>query len=273
MAQKLRLGIIGLGAQGSMYAKFIEHGMVPNMEIGAICDTDPAKAAAAESAYPGVPFYDDYIAHAGQRRRGRRRHLRAALPAPGDGHRTPSSAASTRSSRSRPASTPSRSRSSTTFAATKPELTFAHHVQPAQQPALPQDQGDRRQRRDRRHPAHQLDHHHLVAAAGLLRPERLARHLGRRGRRRPGQPGTPPAGPVAVDLRRPAVRLRQGRLRVPPRHRRRGRGDRGRGLRRRRHRASSSPPPTTSSAPTGSRSSATAARSSSRTARPPPSPG
>ena len=62
MAQKLRLGIVGLGAQGSMYATFIEQGMVPNMEIAAICDIDPAKAAAAESAYPGVPFYDDYVA-------------------------------------------------------------------------------------------------------------------------------------------------------------------------------------------------------------------
>ncbi len=62
MAKKLRLGIVGLGAQGSMYAQFIAKGMVPNMEIGAICDIDPAKADAAGSAYPGVPFYDDYVA-------------------------------------------------------------------------------------------------------------------------------------------------------------------------------------------------------------------
>ena len=110
------------------------------------------------------------------------------------------------------------------------------HVQPAQQPALPADQGDRRRRRDRRDPADELDHHHLVAAAGVLRPERLAGHLGRRGRRRPGQPGAPPAGSAAVDLRHPAVGLRQGRVRVPPQHRRRGRGDRGPGLRRRRDR-------------------------------------
>ena len=40
---KVRLGIIGLGAQGSMYAKFIKSGMVPNMEIGAICDPKPEK--------------------------------------------------------------------------------------------------------------------------------------------------------------------------------------------------------------------------------------
>jgi hypothetical protein len=36
-ANKVRLGIVGLGAQGSMYARFIKTGMVPNMEIGAIC--------------------------------------------------------------------------------------------------------------------------------------------------------------------------------------------------------------------------------------------
>jgi hypothetical protein len=43
MANKVRIGIIGLGAQGSMYAKFIADGMVPNMEIGAICDHHSAK--------------------------------------------------------------------------------------------------------------------------------------------------------------------------------------------------------------------------------------
>src|SRR3954453_759458 len=62
MADKVRLGIIGLGAQGSIYAKFIADGMVPNMEIGAICDIDPAKADVARSTYSGVPFYTDYIA-------------------------------------------------------------------------------------------------------------------------------------------------------------------------------------------------------------------
>jgi predicted dehydrogenase len=59
---RVRLGIIGLGAQGSMYAKFITDGMVPNMEIGAICDHDPAKAEVVQNEYPGVPFFTDYIA-------------------------------------------------------------------------------------------------------------------------------------------------------------------------------------------------------------------
>ena len=62
MADKVRLGIIGLGAQGSMYAKFVNDGMVPNMEIGALSDHDPAKAEKAGSLYPGVPFYTDYVA-------------------------------------------------------------------------------------------------------------------------------------------------------------------------------------------------------------------
>ena len=62
MANKVRLGIIGLGAQGSMYAGFIQDGMVQNMEIGAICDVDPAKAQVVASKHSGVPFYDDYVA-------------------------------------------------------------------------------------------------------------------------------------------------------------------------------------------------------------------
>ena len=57
----VRLGIIGLGTQGSMYAKFIADGLVPNMTIGAIADIDPAKREAA-AAYPDVPFFEDYVA-------------------------------------------------------------------------------------------------------------------------------------------------------------------------------------------------------------------
>ncbi|WP_087975088.1 Gfo/Idh/MocA family protein [Oceanobacillus rekensis] len=59
--KKVRLGIIGLGAQGGAYAGFILEGRVKNMEIGAICDNDPEKKAVAEEKYPNVPFYDNYI--------------------------------------------------------------------------------------------------------------------------------------------------------------------------------------------------------------------
>lgn len=56
----VRLGIIGLGAEGGMYATFLEQGMVERMVIGAICDIDPSKKARADEL--GVPFYEDYIA-------------------------------------------------------------------------------------------------------------------------------------------------------------------------------------------------------------------
>ncbi|MGO1316064.1 MAG: Gfo/Idh/MocA family protein [Cellulomonadaceae bacterium] len=57
MNHTVRLGIIGLGAQGSMYATMIERGMVPAITIGAVCDVDPAKAERA--AELGVPFFED----------------------------------------------------------------------------------------------------------------------------------------------------------------------------------------------------------------------
>jgi predicted dehydrogenase len=59
MAKQVRLGIVGLGAQGSMYAQLIADGMVPNMELGAICETNPVMAEAIRSTYPGVGFYGD----------------------------------------------------------------------------------------------------------------------------------------------------------------------------------------------------------------------
>lgn len=59
--KKVRLGIIGFGAEGGLYGQLLNNGLVSNMEIGAICDIDPAKEALAEEKHPGVPFYDHYI--------------------------------------------------------------------------------------------------------------------------------------------------------------------------------------------------------------------
>ncbi len=60
MANEGRVGIIGLGAQGSMYpigrrGRGAEHG------IEAICDVDPAEAEIVLSTDPGLPRYEDYI--------------------------------------------------------------------------------------------------------------------------------------------------------------------------------------------------------------------
>ncbi|WP_066068114.1 Gfo/Idh/MocA family protein [Neobacillus soli] len=57
----IRLGIIGIGAQGGTYAGFIAEGKVKNMVLGAICDIDPAKKEMCAEKYPDVPFYDNYI--------------------------------------------------------------------------------------------------------------------------------------------------------------------------------------------------------------------
>src|SRR5699024_413240 len=63
MATKnVRLGIIGFGAQGGVYAGFLADGKVEGMSLGAICDIDPAKKEAAAQQHPEVPVYEDYIA-------------------------------------------------------------------------------------------------------------------------------------------------------------------------------------------------------------------
>lgn len=60
MAEKLKFGIIGFGAQGSMYAKFIKDGLVPSMDLVAITDIDPEKRDKIKELYPEVEIFDDY---------------------------------------------------------------------------------------------------------------------------------------------------------------------------------------------------------------------
>jgi predicted dehydrogenase len=60
MADTVRLGIIGLGQQGGLYARLISEGRVPHMSLGAISDIDPAKRALVEETYPGVPVHEDW---------------------------------------------------------------------------------------------------------------------------------------------------------------------------------------------------------------------
>lgn len=57
--KKVRLGIIGLGAEGSMYARLIAESKVPKMSIGAISDIRPEVSEKADEL--GVPFYADYL--------------------------------------------------------------------------------------------------------------------------------------------------------------------------------------------------------------------
>lgn len=67
---KIRLGIIGIGAQGGAYAGFLTgKGLYPGMpapkgpehvELGALCDIDPKVSAMCAEKYPDAPFFDDY---------------------------------------------------------------------------------------------------------------------------------------------------------------------------------------------------------------------
>ena len=61
MTNTPRPGIVGLGAQGSVYAELVSDGLVPNMDLGAICDGNPATRQLVESEYPAAAFYDDYL--------------------------------------------------------------------------------------------------------------------------------------------------------------------------------------------------------------------
>ena len=68
--EKIRLGIIGVGAQGGAYAGFLTGtgglpGMPaapcpPHVELGALCDIDPEKEKMCKEKYPDYPFFTDW---------------------------------------------------------------------------------------------------------------------------------------------------------------------------------------------------------------------
>ena len=64
MTEKVKLGIIGYGAEGGMYAGFFKNNderLNDNIELVAICDNDPAKKAKVAEDFPGLPFFDNYL--------------------------------------------------------------------------------------------------------------------------------------------------------------------------------------------------------------------
>jgi predicted dehydrogenase len=58
----VRLGIVGFGNQGSLYARLIADGQVPRMLLTAVAETDPVRRAAVASRHPGVGVFEDYLA-------------------------------------------------------------------------------------------------------------------------------------------------------------------------------------------------------------------
>lgn len=75
--EKVRFGLIGIGAQGGAYAGFLTGkagfpGMPapecpPHCALGALCDIDPAKEAMCREKYPEIPFFKDWkdMVHSG----------------------------------------------------------------------------------------------------------------------------------------------------------------------------------------------------------------
>ncbi|CZQ92985.1 Hypothetical protein Tpal_1570 [Trichococcus palustris] len=64
MVEKVKLGIIGYGAEGGMYAGFFrskDARLNENIELVAICDNDPAKKEKVAADFPGLPFFDNYM--------------------------------------------------------------------------------------------------------------------------------------------------------------------------------------------------------------------
>lgn len=61
MAEKLRIGIIGYGAQGSAYVTFVkDNELAPSAEIAAVCDIDPEKIKTLNEKYPDLKTFNDY---------------------------------------------------------------------------------------------------------------------------------------------------------------------------------------------------------------------
>ena len=57
--ERIRLGIIGFGNMGTSHAKNVWSGLVPKMELSAICDILPERLELAKELYPEVALYDN----------------------------------------------------------------------------------------------------------------------------------------------------------------------------------------------------------------------
>ena len=60
MMDKVRYGIIGIGKQGSNYAKRLFKGMDKNGVIAAVCDIKEDRRQWAQDNLPGVKVFEDY---------------------------------------------------------------------------------------------------------------------------------------------------------------------------------------------------------------------
>ncbi|WP_434080569.1 Gfo/Idh/MocA family protein [Sanguibacter sp. Z1732] len=174
---KVRLGIIGLGVQGTAYARMIAEGMAGDLVVGAVADIDEAVRTHAQEVCPGAPFYTDY----------------REMIAGGDVDAVVTTVphylhpqmgidaikAGVHVLVDKPAGVyTAQVRELNEVAAAHPDVTFAIMFNQRNNPLYQRikeivDGGEIGARRV------QLDHHHLVASRRLLRRQRVAGDLGR----------------------------------------------------------------------------------------------
>ena len=56
--EKVKVGIVGYGNMGSAHGRYVNEGLVKNIEITAICDLIPARLEAAKQDFPGVATFE-----------------------------------------------------------------------------------------------------------------------------------------------------------------------------------------------------------------------
>ena len=55
----VRVGIIGIGNIGTAHATAIRDGQIPELTLGALCDSDKSRAAELRLQFPGIPVFED----------------------------------------------------------------------------------------------------------------------------------------------------------------------------------------------------------------------
>ena len=57
--KKVRLGVLGYGNMGRAHVSYLQEGLVPHMELGAVCDIDEERLNECKKLYPDIPVYKD----------------------------------------------------------------------------------------------------------------------------------------------------------------------------------------------------------------------
>ncbi len=60
--KEVKFGIIGMGNQGSHYARLLTEGKINNAVLSCVCDNNPVKLENAKKNFANVEYFDEYVA-------------------------------------------------------------------------------------------------------------------------------------------------------------------------------------------------------------------